>query len=540
MDSFLFILVSSLVALCLWPLMAIVHHALKPRGRVAIAIFFLSTLLPLLAALIVTGILPVRLSAPASNQSPQRAIDRDDNVSFLRVTMVDSAPFYQYIKSRTEQLVNQNGKNTRSGIFELIFIFYLASVAVAICRPFVVTLKLRREAKRLTLPVSEELVTQLECCKQKLCLSDTIELVVSRSVGAPAIFGFLRPFIVLPEVSLEWSYSEVEYAMLHELAHLKHKDCLVVLVQYILAVPLFFHPFFIWIRRRLRLEIEKRADGIVLHNGTLASQYALFLLKLSVLGVSLTHNIALYINGQFQNRIKHIIDFRRSSMSQRKINLASIALAVFISLITIWIAVPIAKADDIAPVAAVDTQKDYEIVSPIADMIGPVKSITFETTEGNRTFHDALAISVREPIIDVRLMPFHTSEDKLETTIAVALHESMLIISGMTDVARFTDNSTVVMRLTPGTASERFVVFFGDSESLRTQDMIEEMLSSEPSVRPASMRQVYRTTGVITIEGTVALTMTGTITMNGKVTTMAGVELHSKIYSQSQSGTNND
>jgi len=55
-----------------------------------------------------------------------------------------------------------------------------------------------------------------------------LPVVQSRAVGSPALMGFIRPWLLLPEgVAGGFTPAELRYVFLHELAHLKRRDILV-------------------------------------------------------------------------------------------------------------------------------------------------------------------------------------------------------------------------------------------------------------------------------------------------------------------------
>jgi len=78
-----------------------------------------------------------------------------------------------------------------------------------------------------------------------------IRLIESDAVSAPAVHGILNPAIILPEDTLtQLSAEQLRWALLHELAHTRRYDLLVILGQRIASWLFFFHPA-VWIANKM-------------------------------------------------------------------------------------------------------------------------------------------------------------------------------------------------------------------------------------------------------------------------------------------------
>jgi hypothetical protein len=86
-------------------------------------------------------------------------------------------------------------------------------------------------------------------------------LRVSDAVAAPMTFGMAEPVIVLPEAFVRGASREAARGVLvHELAHVRRRDCAVNLVCELLALPLAFHPVVRLLRRRTAGARETACD----------------------------------------------------------------------------------------------------------------------------------------------------------------------------------------------------------------------------------------------------------------------------------------
>ncbi|HEX5473986.1 MAG TPA: M56 family metallopeptidase [Vicinamibacterales bacterium] len=96
--------------------------------------------------------------------------------------------------------------------------------------------------------------------------------------GAPASMpmacGVLRPAVLMPEDADGWPDARLRIVLLHELAHVKRRDCLTHVFAQIACAVHWFNPL-VWIAaRRMRAERERACDDLVLAAGTRGSDYA--------------------------------------------------------------------------------------------------------------------------------------------------------------------------------------------------------------------------------------------------------------------------
>ena len=99
---------------------------------------------------------------------------------------------------------------------------------------------------------------------KKLKLRRLPEVVLSRSVISPAVFGAFRPVLLMPAQSIsQLRRKEIEHVLLHELAHIKRGDLKVHAAYMMLQVIYWFNPLLWLVRRQLQHLRELCCDATV-------------------------------------------------------------------------------------------------------------------------------------------------------------------------------------------------------------------------------------------------------------------------------------
>lgn len=107
---------------------------------------------------------------------------------------------------------------------------------------------------------------------------DDVGMWVAPDAG-PAVVGFLRSRIVLPQWVLERSGAERSMVLVHECEHLRARDPRLVLGALLVAAALPWNPAVWWQVRRLRQAVEVDCDARVLGRGVDPRAYGRVLLE---------------------------------------------------------------------------------------------------------------------------------------------------------------------------------------------------------------------------------------------------------------------
>jgi predicted nucleic acid-binding Zn-ribbon protein len=158
-----------------------------------------------------------------------------------------------------------------------------------------------------------------------------IRLVASPELDIPAVFGFLRPVVILPEHSRTWLDDRLTAVLQHELIHVIRMDWPVRIAARLACAVYWFNPLVWWAKRRLDLEQEMACDEEVLSLGSRASSYACHLLGIARTAV---HRPALAAAGLEMARRSHLEErimriLNRST--HRKVGLAVVLPAVLLT-----------------------------------------------------------------------------------------------------------------------------------------------------------------------------------------------------------------
>jgi hypothetical protein len=152
----------------------------------------------------------------------------------------------------------------------------------------------------------------------------------------PQTWGTLRPAILLPADADDWPRERRRVVLMHELAHVKRKDCLTQAMAQIACALYWFNPL-VWIAaRRLRMERELACDDQVLGTGTRASDYADLLLdtarSIRSGSCSSLTAVAMARRSQLEGRLLAILDpsLNRKGLNRTGGSLVVLSLALII------------------------------------------------------------------------------------------------------------------------------------------------------------------------------------------------------------------
>jgi len=144
-------------------------------------------------------------------------------------------------------------------------IIWLFGALVLLCYMFFSNLVFWISVSRERPLADQKILGLVHNCKSQMCIRMALRIVVTDRVKSPALFGFLRPALLLPVGMIETlSLEKLRYVFLHELAHLKRHDILVAHIVSLLQILHWFNPL-VWLAfYRMRADRELACDALVL------------------------------------------------------------------------------------------------------------------------------------------------------------------------------------------------------------------------------------------------------------------------------------
>ena len=128
-------------------------------------------------------------------------------------------------------------------------------------------------------PAAWQLEVNALCARLQIHREVRVKLIEQHS--SPLATGVWRAAILLPRAALAWSDERRRSVLLHELAHIRRRDCRVQAVAQVACTIYWFNPLVWMAASQLRSERERACDDQVLQFGAQASSYAAQLLDIA-------------------------------------------------------------------------------------------------------------------------------------------------------------------------------------------------------------------------------------------------------------------
>jgi len=173
-------------------------------------------------------------------------------------------------------------------------------------------------------PITDQKILELlEDCKMEMGVQTILGVVVSDRIKSPALFGFIRPRLLLPQGMLEtYGLEELRYVFIHELAHLKQRDIYLGWLMALLQVVHWFNPLMWFAFGRMRADRELACDGLAISmmDTDEPPEYGRTIVNLleNFSQVRYLPSVAGILEDtcQIERRIKMIADYKKTSRSR--------------------------------------------------------------------------------------------------------------------------------------------------------------------------------------------------------------------------------
>lgn len=275
-------------ATILLAVVTIAAHLLRKRSAALRHLLWTLAIVGLVALPVLTAVVPFRLPilpaiTTSTSPSPRGvAADRstpapieDARASEVTATTPAALP--------PEVAATDLGRVDASSDFVRVLLMAWLTVFLLMLMRFVAGLIIvnRIAGRAVTISAGDENWRSLaDRAGRALGIKGPVDLRRSDDIAMPFACGLLKPVIVLPVSSSEWTQERREAVLMHEYAHISRGDLAMNMLSHIVRALYWFHPLAWLAAYRLRVEGERASDDAVLRAGALPSDYAEHLLSI--------------------------------------------------------------------------------------------------------------------------------------------------------------------------------------------------------------------------------------------------------------------
>jgi beta-lactamase regulating signal transducer with metallopeptidase domain len=197
-----------------------------------------------------------------------------------------------------------------------VIVAWMAGFAVVMSPLVCGVVRTRRIARRCTPMTGTEWNKLVADVSGRIGLTRRVTLLKGQEGEMPMTWGYLKHSVLIPAEADTWSPERRRVVLLHELSHVRRRDCLTQAIARLACAFHWFNPL-VWLAARgLRVESEQACDDLVLSVGERPSVYAGHLLDIarslrSSEGVSAAA-VAMARPSRFEGRLRAILDATRN------------------------------------------------------------------------------------------------------------------------------------------------------------------------------------------------------------------------------------
>ena len=284
-------------------------------------------------------IVRVRAAAPVSN-APATASIASAERTFASARAVKNGK--RPLVPQPRRPANDDSITTTGGAAipwrAILFFAWVAGAMVILGRMFLGLAAVLWMSRRTPAVTDAPWLAQAQALAGALGLS-RVRFLRTGASTMPMAWGIFRSSVLMPADADTWPAHRLRVVLLHELAHVKRRDCLTHLVAQIVCAAYWFNPLAWMAARRLRTERERACDDLVLASGTRGSDYADQLLDIARVmragrfpAVLAGASLAMAQRSQLEGRLMAILDpsVPRRGLTRARALAAAIVFAVLI------------------------------------------------------------------------------------------------------------------------------------------------------------------------------------------------------------------
>ena len=185
--------------------------------------------------------------------------------SFSQSRSADPMDFYMYGRYASTPQKTEESETLTVRFVRALPAIWLAGTLIIAGYILFRSIRLWRIVKRERPITDSEILDLLEDSKMQMNVQTIIGVIVSDRIKSPALFGFIRPRLLLPQGMLEtFGHDELRYVFIHELAHLKQRDIYLGWLMALLHVVHWFNPLMWFAFGRMRADREMACDTLAI------------------------------------------------------------------------------------------------------------------------------------------------------------------------------------------------------------------------------------------------------------------------------------
>jgi HEAT repeat protein/beta-lactamase regulating signal transducer with metallopeptidase domain len=279
----------------------------------------------------------------------------------------------------------------------------------------------------------------------ELGVSPRIVFLRSRGAAMPMAWGLFRPAVLMPADADHWPAERLRIVLLHELAHVKRRDCLTHMLAQVSCALHWFNPL-VWVAaRHVRTERERACDDLVLAAGTRGPDYADQLIEIARVmragrfpAVLAGASLAMAHRSELEGRLMAILDpsVPRAGLSRLRTSAATTIFALGV--------LPLASLQP-WQIAAADQPQPQQVTTPPAPSTpSPQPTPQPQSTPGSadeqrvlrnaRHAGEIAATSVESAVHGAVASGLRSTIETIDTNVATAVSSSVIASAAATGV----------------------------------------------------------------------------------------------------------
>ena len=193
--------------------------------------------------------------------------ERNENVEeSLSTTQnpLSKSEINQTTQNEIEQEIQKFDKENRNYVLEMLPVIWIVIVLTVLILYVLTYIVFEIKIHKSTKIDDENLNNILNNCKAKLKIKKNIKLVNQNIINMPSIFGIFRIRILVNNELLKLSDKEIEYVLMHEVAHYKRKDNLLNIFITVLRCVYIFNPVIFILLNKVKKDLELATDELAM------------------------------------------------------------------------------------------------------------------------------------------------------------------------------------------------------------------------------------------------------------------------------------